>query len=272
MTLEVLMATMHQADMSLAAKSNCKSDVLIINQTDDKEDFCQIEQGGHTVRMYSNTQRGLSRSRNMAIVHAKGDICLISDDSEIFEDNYKETILSAFERHPDADIIAFNFVRTHHRSSAKTKLDKECKASRFTFFSSISLAFRREKVLEKHVFFDYRLGAGSDFISAGEEGAWQHLARKKGLCIYQCPEIIATVIQEDSTWFTGFNEKYFYDLGANLHVRFPELQYIFMFYYVWRLRKEASIAKWKQLKCMMAGMNGFKKGISYDNYITNHKI
>lgn len=272
MTLEVLMATMHQSDTSLAQKSNCKSDMLIINQTDCDESFCQEEVDGHTIRMYSNTQRGLSRSRNLAILHAKGDICLISDDSEKFEDNYVETILSAFKRHPDADIIAFNFKRTNHRSSSKEKFKKEGKASKYTFFSSQSLAFRRDVILNNHIFFDYRLGAGSCFISAGEEGAWQRLARKKGLIIYQCPEVIATVVQEDSTWFTGFHEKYFYDLGANINVKFPEWQYIFMFYYVWRLRKDASIPKWKQIKYMMAGMKGFKQGMSYNDYSKNHNL
>lgn len=265
MKLEVLISSMHQTDLSLAKKSNCQTDVLIINQTD-HDGFEQVIENNHTIRMFSVNQRGLSRSRNMAIMHAKGDICLISDDSEVFVNGYEKIILSAFERHLDADIIAFSFNRQNPRGKEKNKFAHEGKTSMFKFFCSQSLAFKRDVIINNSVFFDSRIGAGSGFISAGEEGAWQNLARKKGLKIYQCPETIATVYQEDSTWFTGFHENYFYDIGANLHVKFPKLQYILMFYYLYRLQDDATISKWKQLKYMVAGMRGFDKGRSYFDY------
>ena len=46
--------------------------------------------------MIYTTERGLSKSRNLAIANAKTDICLICDDDEIFVDNYEEIILNAY--------------------------------------------------------------------------------------------------------------------------------------------------------------------------------
>ena len=58
--------------------------------------------------MISTTERGLSNSRNMALKYAVGEICILCDNDEIFEDNYETVICKAFERLPDADIIAFS--------------------------------------------------------------------------------------------------------------------------------------------------------------------
>lgn len=272
MTLEVLISTMHQKDLSLFQMTNCKSNVLIINQTD-YEGYTEEYINGYKVRMISTRQRGLSRSRNMALIHAEGDICLICDDSELLEDNHVDIILSAFKRNPLAHIIAFDLCRLDYRSKVlRNHFKKEGPAPRFSSFQSPSLAFRRDDVLKKMVYFDIRLGAGSGFISAGEEGAWQNTARKRGLKIYRCPSVIAKVEQKGSTWFTGYNEKYFYDLGANLHVNYPICQYVFMFYYLYRLRKDTTLSKMTQLRWLVAGMQGFDKGYNYDNYLINKGI
>ena len=271
MRVEVLISTMHQNNLSVAGRCNCKSDVLIINQTD-HEGYDEEVIEGHTVRMYSTKQRGLSRSRNMALIHAKGDICLICDEDEILQDDYVDTILNAYKRIPNADIIAFDFIKNNQREEIKNKFGKEGKAPRLTFYSSVSLSFRREEILKHQIFFDIRLGTGSGFISAGEEGAWQQLAKTKGLSIYQSPNIIASVDFGESSWFKGYNEKYFYDLGANLCVKFPKRKYLFMLYYVWRLNKKTSLSLIKQLRCLRAGIKGFPKDLSYDNYIQKYKI
>lgn len=56
---------MNQSGVTIVKKSNICSDVLIINQCD-CNDFIQIENEA-IIRMISTTERGLSRSRNMAI-------------------------------------------------------------------------------------------------------------------------------------------------------------------------------------------------------------
>ena len=116
------------------------------------------------------------------------------------------------------------------------------------------------------IWFNLKLGAGSGIISAGEESAWEHTLRDKGLRLFQCPEYITTVMTETSTWFNGYNEKYFYDIGANLTVRYGMIKYLYQFYYPFRLRGETTLSIWKQLFYINAGMKGFKKGLGYKQY------
>ncbi|MDD3945560.1 MAG: glycosyltransferase family 2 protein [Bacteroidales bacterium] len=267
MKLEVLISAMNQKDMSLAEKIGCNTDVLIINQSD-YEAYEEKLLNGNKIRMYTTMQRGLSKSRNMAICHAVGDICLICDDDEVLADNYDNTILDAFSRNPEADIISFNW-RDLNPKASKKFIVKEKKSSRFQSFSSISLAFKRERVLSYNVWFDIRFGAGSGMISSGEEAVWQREAARRGLRRFECPDYIATVRQESSTWFTGYNEKYFYDLGASLSVNYPNMKHIFKFYYLFRLHKFVSMSKRLQLQWINSGIKGFASEKSFHVYMNN---
>lgn len=150
MTLEVLISCMHQGDTSIAERTGCKSDVLIINQADN-DGYEEKSVDGHKVRMFTIAQRGLSLSRNMALMNAKGDICLISDDDEKLVDNYVDIIKKAFERHPDADIIAFNYTDENPRSYRKM-IKVEGVAPKHKSFPSVALAFKRQSILKNNVF------------------------------------------------------------------------------------------------------------------------
>ena len=266
MKVEILLSAMNQTDFRLYEKSNCNTDLLIINQTD-HEGYEETVINGCKIRMYSTTQRGLSRSRNMALVHAQGDICVFADDDCVMREEYEKSIIEAFRRNEDASAIAFNYSDPNRRSKKAKVIDVERKAPKNKSYSSVSLAFRRIDVQRKGIWFNINLGAGSGLISAGEETVWEDDLRRSGLNLYQCPDYITEVQQQNSTWFSGYNEKYFYDLGAVLSIRYHSiLKYIYQFYYPLRLKGDANLSVVKQLKCMMAGMQGIKKGLNYEQY------
>ena len=54
---------------------------------------------------------------------------------------------------------------------------------------------------------------GTQFGS-GEDSIFIYDCIKSGMKVYTSPEIILTIPKSDSTWFEGYNEKYFYDKGA----------------------------------------------------------
>lgn len=270
MSVEVLISAMRQIDLSIAASSKCDTDVLIINQTD-YDGYDEELINGHNIRMISTTQRGLSNSRNMALSNAKGDFCIFADDDEQLTPGYAEIIEQAFLRNPEADIIAFNWRDLHPRASKK-HIIKEQRSSPNHFFSSVSLAFRRQRIIDTATWFDTRFGAGSGIINAGEETIWQHNAIRHGLKRFECPQIIATVSQSESTWFKSYNENYFYDIGANLAVTRPTLKYLLQFYYPLRLRKSKTISVKEQVKWMMRGMKGIQEKLSYDLYKEKYNL
>lgn len=272
MTVTVLISCMHQKDASIIERTKVQTDVVVVNQCDEDqvEEFTFINNVGREckAKFVCTTERGLSRSRNMALRNAWGDYCILADDDEKLTDGYESIIVSAFERNPKADIVAYNYRNQNSRlkNNYKQPISEEKEAPKNHNYSSVALSFKLDKVISRDVWFDVRIGAGSGIISAGEEAVWQALARKKGLKIFQCPEYIASVTQANSTWFRGYDEKYFYDLGANLTARYGMIKYVYQFYYPYRLRKETKLSIWQQLYYINAGMKGFEKSMGYQQY------
>lgn len=214
MKLEVLVSTMHQNDMSIIKKMNLSSDALVINQCN-KAYIEEIMTGdsGHVFRMISLNDRGLSRSRNTAIYHSDADICVLADDDMVYKENYTGIIKNAYERYPDADVIAFDVPSTN--SSRPTS---KLKRGDIGFLLSMKLAsfqltFKRNSILEHQIAFNELFGAGARYI-CGEENIWLAECLKKGLKIKYADEEIAWVDHKQSNWFQGFNEYYFITKGA----------------------------------------------------------
>ena len=113
MKLVVLISCMQQKDASIIERTGVQTDVVVVNQCDRDcvKEFDFVNNKGRTchAKFICTTERGLSHSRNMAIQNAWGDYCIFADDDETLSDGYEQVILSAFERQPKADIIAFNY-------------------------------------------------------------------------------------------------------------------------------------------------------------------
>ena len=70
MKLEILMSCMHQDDIHLVEDSGLSGDVVIINQCQE-ERYAQYPTEKGTAHLYCTRERGLTRSRNMAIEKAR---------------------------------------------------------------------------------------------------------------------------------------------------------------------------------------------------------
>ena len=99
MKLILLISCMHEKDHSIIERSNVQTDVVVVNQCDkdsvDEFDFKNKKGETCHAKFINTTERGLSRSRNMAIRNAWGDVCLICDDDEWLSDDYADTIIKA---------------------------------------------------------------------------------------------------------------------------------------------------------------------------------
>lgn len=105
MSVEILISCMYQNDFSIVKKSNIQSDAIIVNQTNiDKVEIKEYDFG--IVKMISTTERGLSKSRNMALKNSTADFCVICDDDEVLTDNYVEMVEEAYNQ-TNADVIVF---------------------------------------------------------------------------------------------------------------------------------------------------------------------
>ena len=158
-------------------------------------------------------ERGLSRSRNLAMRHATGDVCVLADDDEVFTPAYVDRIAATFDERPESDVIAFS---VQERAAVRKKPLAGSRLSRIQLMqvSSVQISFRRTRVLRSGVQFDVDFGAGSIF-PMGEELIFLHDLRRAGLRISAVPLEIAHLEPSSSSWFRGYDEQFFRARGAS---------------------------------------------------------
>lgn len=212
MRVQVLASVMNQSLETIVKKMRLDSDAVIINQCD-RLGIEEMENNGHLMRFFSFPDRGIGRSRNEAILRADGDICLFSDDDIVYEPGYADAISREFERNPDADLILFNVEveeerRTYHISKRKRVHWYNCGR-----YGAVSFAVKRESLLASGVTFSLLFGGGARY-SNGEDSLFLKEFMKKGYRVYTAPVTIGCEEASGSSWFAGYNEKFFHDRGV----------------------------------------------------------
>ena len=252
MKLDILMSCMHQTDFSLIEKSKIYGNAVIINQCD-AADYSEFQTKNGIAKMYSVRERGLTKSRNMAIDKSNADICLLCDDDEVFVADYEGKIISAYESLPNADIIIFKMQNRAPSFSDKVQRIRFPKTMKV---SSWQISFRRESLLKSNVRFDELLGAGTG-NGAEEELKFLQDCIKAKLKIYYVPAEIASVAQENSTWFNGYDEEFFEKRGGTTrYILGWFTASLYAVYYVVRKRKQynKNISFWNALKAIFRGI------------------
>lgn len=208
----IILSTMHQSDYSLLEKIGLECDAVVVNQCDE-ESAHSFNLNGHRITWINSTDRGLSKSRNLAIAKSTADICLLVDDDEILHHGYADIISNAFARHPEADLIGFQVKGIESVFKEYSGQEGEVSYIRSMRMASVEIAFRRESMINKGIKFNEHIGAGTKY-KMGEENALLFACLSQGLKIYYVPECIGSVHIGGSTWFDGFNDDYFLARGA----------------------------------------------------------
>ncbi len=261
--LEVLIAAMHQEDLNVAGRVGVRTDALIINQcpgempprpkTRQEKVLTDPSSGSIRVRMLTTPEKGLSRSRNLAIRHAEGDIALLCDDDESLAPDYAETIVRGYRELPEADIIAFRISNLPSRLRQKRQRLNRWTAMRI---SSCQITLRPERIRSSKVRFDEYLGAGSG-NGGGEEVLFLRSCIAAGLKAYFIPESIGELTESDSSWFQGFTKEFFYQRGiTNRYMLGLPVSVLYAFYYtaVKYPRYRGEISAWDALCCTLKGI------------------
>ena len=244
MTFNLLISCMHQKDASIIERNNVQSDVVIVNQCDKNsvEEFDFVNKKGRKchAKFICTTERGLSKSRNMAIRNAWGDVCQICDDDETFLDDGEEIILSVYKENPDAALIAFSLIRNDiNKTYPKTKetlgfiqILKTC---------SLQITFSRRLMGNKQVWFDEKMGSGTG-NGGGEENMFMFDCKRRKFKMLYYPNPIGILNPSPSQWFHGYDEKYFENLGwTDRRLLGVVLGFVYMTY--WPIFRRSTYAK-----------------------------
>lgn len=224
--LQLLVAIMNLTDIiGLCDKMHIASDALIINQSDCVKYECLFYHG-YKIECYTFAERGLSRSRNNALLRCTGEILCIADDDMVYTDTYREDIINEFQKHPEADALVFNVTALNDERSGKP-IEKYARVGKRESreYGSVHIAIRKRALIGKNVYFNTLFGSGATY-SCGEDTLFLKELIEKDLKLYKTPIRIASVDMSDSTWFKGYNEKYFKDKGALIEAAYPRCSYL----------------------------------------------
>ena len=269
MELEVLVATMGQKDLSLHERMNLRQNAVIANQCGSWGYEEKTESYG-TIRMLSTATKGVGINRNLALQLSKADILLFADDDIVYYDSDLQPVIDAFKQLPDADVIFFGidmtkdgevFDRRRH-STGRLHLWNSLR------YGACRMAVRRESVIRKQLSFSTLFGGGCMYCS-GEDTIFIRDCLKAGLHLYSYDYVLGACAKDSSTWFTGYDNKYFFDRGAMLACAFPKGKHLLKPYYAMKLHRKSGTPVKDILQLMNAGDQAFASLAPYSDQVQN---
>ncbi|WKA53975.1 glycosyltransferase family 2 protein [Planococcus shixiaomingii] len=211
MDIDYLVSTINQSDYSIVKNMNiCENNYVVINQVFNNEVSPPADIHTPKRKFISVLDKGLSKSRNMAIKNSEGEICVICDDDMDYT-LPADKINEYYNQYPKADIIIFKvdgINKNYWKKITKLSFLKTMKVS------SVQITFKRENIISAGITFDEEFGAGAKYFF-GEENILLWDCLRKNLNIIFVPEYIGNLNNNrPSSWFTGYDENYFFSKGA----------------------------------------------------------
>lgn len=211
MTLQLLVAAVNREPRELAQEMRIDSDAIIVSQGE-RHAFEELRWNNHNIRYYSMAERGVGLSRNHSLMRATADISLFADEDIIYEPGYEEKVLTAFEEHPQADMLLFNVQAMPGRETYHNDCFGRVRWYNCGRYPTYSFAVRTSRIHQRNITFSLLFGGGAKY-SNGEDSLFIRDCLKAGLKVYKAPVTIGHERERESTWFTGYNRKFFLDRG-----------------------------------------------------------
>lgn len=212
MTLQLLVAAVNREPRELAEEMQIGSDAIIVSQGE-HYGYEELEWQGHRLSCFAMAERGVGLSRNHSLLRADADISLFADEDIIYEPGYEKAVLAAFDAHPEADMLLFNVQAMPGRETYRNDSFGRVHWYNCGRYPTYSFAVRTKRIHQKNITFSLLFGGGAKY-SNGEDSLFIRDCLKAGLKVYKVPVTIGHERERESTWFTGYNTKFFYDRGV----------------------------------------------------------
>lgn len=217
MKVQTLVSAVNQDVSQLVETMNLQTDSVVVNQCD-RNEYGEFDTSSFHVKWECMDRRGVGLNRNTCIKHGKdGDILLFSDEDIVYDDGYEKRIIRAYEKNPDADAILFNMRVGQTRRTYWNNDEGRVRFYNYGRYPAYSISIRRDALEKSKVLFPLEFGGGSKYIN-GEDSIFLHDLLASKIKIYRSTECLGEETERESTWFKGYNEKFFISRGA-LYVR-----------------------------------------------------
>jgi glycosyltransferase involved in cell wall biosynthesis len=193
--VEILLSTMNRDNLDFLVPMFpfahfSDFNILIVNQTTQDQ---QLISNYPTVRVINVIDKGLSKSRNLALQNASKKIGLIADDDLVFLEGFDSRVAQGFNRFTQAAAIKYittTFEGVPFRRYPKVPLGKLTAMQRLSS-TSWEIALSIEVVRRSGILFDTLFGLGSVF-PLGEEPVFLNDLYNAGYQVCHEPEVIVT--------------------------------------------------------------------------------
>ncbi len=215
MTFELLISALNADEEKLINTMRVTTNAVLVNQTDSEYEK-EISTENGTVRVCAVKDRGVGKSRNLALSKSSADIVLFSDEDIVYSDDYEKKVLEAFEAHKDASVITFNFEVDERRRTYVNTDEHRITFKNYGRYPAYAIAVRREDIINNNINYSLLFGGGAKY-SNGEDSLFLHDCLKKKLIMYSNTEFLGKETYRKSTWFEGYTDKFFFDRGVLYH-------------------------------------------------------
>lgn len=262
--LQVLLATMHQEDLSIAEKMNIRCAAVIANQTDRDEIRTEASPFGPR-KLICTATRGVGLNRNIALLAADSELVLFSDDDVVYNDDMPQAVIAAFRKNPKADVLIFgmDIVKNGVVTEKRHLPNKRRRFWNSMRFGTYTIAARRAALIRGNITFHQSFGGGCPF-SAGEDTLFLKACFDAGLRVYSHEYVLGTCCKDTSSWFVGYNEKYFYDKGVLVRHLFPKTAWLMGLYFGARFKRRTDVPMLRRIRLVYRGIRRGRDMIPYE--------
>ena len=261
--IELLVAAVRQDTKALPSKMNIQSDAVIVNQCDEDQTFENdyTDRTGRVCRIkcLHRNERGVGISRNLALENADRELLQFADEDIVYNDGYTELVEKEFDAHPEADMLMFNVKAQEGRETYHNTDFARVTWKNYGRYPAYAIVARTAVLKNAGVKFSVLFGGGAKY-SNGEDSLFLHDCLKSGIRIYRTDVSIGhEVAERPSTWFDGYNDKFFFDRGVLYHFLYGSLAAAMSLRFVLVKRKEMCREK-SVLQCYRLMKKGIRQG------------
>ncbi len=257
MQLEMLISSVNQNPEELLGKMQVNCDAVLINQCD-KNSEEKINIGDYEIKVFHRNERGVGKSRNLALEHATKDILLFSDEDIEYSAGYEEAIVNEFAKHPEADMLLFNVEVCPARRTYWNDGFAQVKWYNCGRYPAYSIAVRKEALSRSNVQYSELFGGGAKY-SNGEDSLFLKQCADQGLKMYATDVVIGKEEVRESTWFKGYTEKFFFDRGVLFTFLYGNMAWLWALRFV-LTKKEMFQGEIKQKQAYQLIREGIRQG------------
>lgn len=236
MKLQMLISAVEQNSGELPEKMNLRTPAVIVDQCD-RYAYEEHMRGEDRIQCFCMPERGVGLSRNTALLHADADVCIFSDEDIVYADDYAEKIRKAYEELPEADLILFNVKVSPARKTYWNEDIHRVTYRNYGRYPAYSITGKLDAFRRANVSYSLLFGGGAKY-SNGEDSLFLRDCLRAGLRIYTHTDCIGEEKERESTWFHGYNEKFFRDRGVLYHFLYGRLARVLSLRFVWVHRQE----------------------------------